>query len=336
MKNISKQYKTPHSQSSPTGQKSSFLSKVTQPVKNQDDFSELKQIFRAKKKEFGLSDKSPKKVHEQIGFKGVKRKSEINKKSDQLKIQSPAQTKLASHKKELINSFQQLKFALSDFKDSDKAVRRGRERLLKKSGQKLVWISGADLKPVIANLRDGTIPLSVRSQTAMDWVNSLKPNQFRKGTVAINLNELKGFLHGFNRHQCTEHLIAYLIIQLHAQKKSHFVLNPKETFLSHFGFNNSYNKMSWTSKKLAFMNKVSQRIKGLGYVELCQLKQRIHKTGKVFYELYFKALNKFSKALTATQQNKAKKIIRQDFYKKSLKPPPTLFYAGLKPFKIKA
>ena len=254
-------------------------------------------------------------------------KYQINKKSDQVK--KPISAKVSKNKKAIKNTFQQLKFALSDFTDSNKAVRRAIEKNFKKNGQNVCWTSKEDLKTIIFELKNKQNPLSKRSEKVWQWIYSLKTNKFRPGTVAINLNELKGLLHGFNRKQCTELFITYFTAQLYSQKKAHFVFNNKETSLSHFGFNNSYNYMSWTTKQLAFMDKIVKRIKALGFIKIESLKIRTHKTRKVFYKLYFKALNKYSKALTVKQQNLAKKKIREDFYKKSLKPSPPYFLLGL-------
>ena len=122
------------------------------------------------------------------------------------------------------------------------------ERNLKKD-KSVFWIPYQDLKSVIENLRDGKTSLRQRSQKAYDWFNSLTPNKFKPGHVAISPAELKALSSGLNRHQLTELFIAYFTACLHSQSKSQFIFKDKKNFMSHFGFNNSYNAMSWTSKQ---------------------------------------------------------------------------------------
>ena len=58
--------------------------------------------------------------------------------------------------------------------------------------------------------------------------------------------------------------MAYFIACLHSQSKSKFIFKDKKNFINHFGFNNSYGYISWTSKQFAFMNKIvpNEGIKG--------------------------------------------------------------------------
>ena len=261
---------------------------------------------------------------QQIGLNGVRKT--LNSKAKQLRdgralLAGLGLRKIKPDKQD--PAFKQLNLALRDFDKSDKAVRRSIERNIKKQGKaETYWIRARELKDRLFQLKNNKKSLSDRSQAEWEWVNSLKKNKFEPGCVAINLNEIKAFTHGLTRSQCTEHFIAYYAVISHAQAKSKFVFGSQTNFLSHFGFNNSYSQMSWKARQFELMNKIVKKLNALGFVYLKEVKRKIHKTGKVFYELVFKALNKFSKNLKSSERDKAVLLIKEKFIRKGFKPPP--------------
>ena len=299
---------------------------------HRDDFNHLERAYKAKKAELKQRD-------QQSGFHGFKGKNSLNPKHSQLETAKAGLVKaLSSKRPEKVQDRSisgkkkarlcQLSFKFCDTQSHNRKTRKSIERNLKKD-KAIFWIPFPELRIVIENLRDGKTSLRKRSQKAYDWFNSLKPNKFKPGCVAIQRAEWTALSSGFNRHQLTELFIAYLTACLHSQSKSKFIFKDKKNFISHFGFNNSYNAMSWSSKQFAFMERIINRLKALKSIKLFEIKAQSHESGKVFYKLVFKSLNIFSKALTPDQKKKALKLVKKFYIHKGLDPPPPVFLLGL-------
>ena len=301
-------------------------------TKHKADFILLNKTYQAKKAELEKTD-------QQSGFHGIKGKKSLNPKHRQLEtakteliktlnLKQPERAKNRSIFTKKTDRLYQLSFKLCDTNSHNRAIRKSIERNLKKD-KAIFWIPFPELRNIIENLRDGKTALSQRSKTAYDWFNSLKPNKFNPGCVAIRPAEWKALKRGFNQHQLTELFISYLTACLHSQSKSKFIFKDKKNFISHFGFNNSYNSMAWTSKQFAFMEKIIKRLKALKSIRLYEIKAQRHESGKVFYKLVFKSLNIFSKALTPDQKKKALNFVKKFYIHKGLDPPPPVFLLGL-------
>ena len=294
-------------------------SKMEKALREEREFARLAEDFkrikaeRAKAKGRGSG--------EQIGLAGLKGKSSLKPKQSIRQFIKAQGFKKAPKLSKADEALNQLRFALSDFKDTDKAVRRSIERRIKKNGKgNIFWIPAKELKAIIFELRNNKTPLSKRSEKVWVWLKGLRQNGFQSGAVAINLNEIKAFCNGHNRYQCAELFIAYFSVCAHAQGKAKFVFDNYQSCISHFGFNNSYCRMSWRAKQFALMNKIIKRMHALGSVYLFALKKKTHKSGKAFYELWFKSLNKFSKALSEKERLLAVAKIKKVFGR--LRPPP--------------
>lgn len=300
--------------------------------KKQTGFPELKKVWKKKKEELASSG-------QQIGFRGLKGKSSLN--SKKLQLQTAQETLLQSlnlkssdkpyngrilEKKD--DRLAQLSFDLKDENRYDRTARKSIQRKLKKD-KSVCWVNYYDLKARIENLRDGKTSLKQRSKTTYEWIQGLKANQFKKGCMAIRTAEIGALTAGFNRFQCTELFICYFSTALYAQTKADFILKDRKNHISHFGFNNSYSDMSWTSKQFLFMKKIINRVKALESVRMFELKRSIHKSGKVFYQLVFKSLNKWSKALTKDQNKRAVKLVKKFYLNKGLDPPVSVSLVGL-------
>ena len=300
--------------------------------KQKSGLLELEKVFKEKKAELAGAG-------QQTGFSGLKGKASINPKQSQLKraekdlfsnlnLNPPEKTRNRSISGKKADRLYQLSFQLKDENNHNRAIRKAIEKNLKKN-KGVCWIPYADLKAVIEGLRNNKSSLSQRSKKTYEWIHSLKANKFQPGCVAIRPAEMKAFISGFNRSQCTELFISYLSVCLMSQSKSKFIFKDKKNFISHFGFNNSYSEMSWSSKQFLFMEKVIKRLKALKSVRLFEIKAKVHKTGKVFYQLFFKSLNLWSKALTKDQKPKALNLVKKHYFHKGLDPPDPIFLLGL-------
>ena len=301
-------------------------------------FPELEKAWKEKKKELAGAE-MPANAGNQQGFPGFKGKDSINPKKLQsqraekevlqnLNLKIHHRLRNASFLKKRDERLSQLSFQLNDENNYNRKARKGIERKLKKD-KRVCWVAYSDLKAVIEGLRDNKKPLSQRSKKVYEWIHGLKSNKFHPGCVAIRPAEFKALISGFNRHQCTELFICYLSICLMAQSKSKFIFKAKRNFISHFGFNNSYSAMGWAFKQFEFMENITKRLKALKTVWLTDIKRKYHKSGKIFYQLVFKSLNIWSKALTKEQKSKALYLVKKFYLHKGLDPPDPVFLLGL-------
>ena len=298
------------------------------------DFSELKKVLKNKRRELS-------RFGQQLGIPGLKGKGSINQKSVQRRkvakellssigISKPPERSKSQPKSEkyFLEQFTPDFFLNSEQKET-RAIRKSIERKLKKE-KGVHWCPQNQLKEKIEFLTNKKIPLSERSSKTWEWVHNLKPTEFSSGSVAIKPAEIKGLSHGFNRFQCTEVFICYFKPVLFAQSKSKFILKKEKNYISHLGFNNSYAYMGWAKKQIKLMKKVSCRLKALNWIKLYEIKREIHKkSGKFFYKLIFKSLNKWSKSLTEDQKKRAKALVRKNYMRRGLDPPSPVFLLGL-------
>ena len=331
----------------------------SQPTESQiplEDRKKLEKAFNSKKRELAqqeaidhkekenLKNKPRyrhKRAYQQMGFSGLKGKKSLNPRKNQLKSLSKltkAQNTRLNASILQDNQDQQLRLNL-DLKVEDRAVKRAVERATEKAWKKerkVYWIPRKDLEYIIYRLKqkkspNGEIrPLTKRSREVWNWLYSLKANKFQKKHIPVPFEICKAVLKGYNRNQCTELFIAFLSMCLNQKSKIKYAFGGRYNFISHFGFNNSYSEMSWTSKQREFMQKIVSRLNTLNWVDIKEIIKKFHKkTKKVFYELVFNSLNKWSKELTEPQKKKTRSTVNKCYLKKGLAPPKPVSLLGL-------
>lgn len=321
-----------------------------------EDRKKLEQAFNSKKRELAQRDRVEekekeflknkpryrhKRAYQQMGFTGLKGKKSLNPRKNQLKSLSKliksqntgSDASILQKKKD-----QQLRLNL-DLKVEDRAVKRAIERANEKAWKKernVYWMPRKDLEYMIFRLKQKKSPngekrsLKKRSREAWDWLYSLSANNFQKKHIPVPIEICKAFLKGYNRNQCTEFFIAFLSICLNQKSKIKYASGGQYNFISHFGFNNSYSEMSWKYKQRELMQKIISRLNTLNWVDIKEIIRKFHKrTKKVFYELVFNSLNKWSKELTEYQKKKARSTVNKFYFKKGLDPPKPVYLLGL-------